>query len=516
MQQETKQCQNCKKDFVIEPDDFAFYEKMKVPPPTWCPECRQQKRIHIRNFKTLYKRNSDKSGESVISMYSEKVPFPVWSHEEWWSDDWDAHTYGREVDFTQPFFSQIQKLWEVVPRYAVINTQSENCIYSNGVWKSKDCYFVFGCVDDENCAYGHIVWNSKDCFDGLYVFKSELCYECVDVLGSYHLLYSQDCESCNDSIGLYDCRGCSNCIGCVGLQQKNYYIFNESVGKEAYEKFLDQHPIGEPETIKMILGKREELRRILPQRNVFGSHNNNVLGDHIYNAKNIHYSFDVKGGEDSKYIFTCRKAIDSYDVSFTGDIELGYQNAHCNGRNIMFSHVLINCTDAYYSENCTNCHSIFGCEGLKSAEYCILNKKYSKEEYEMLLPKLIEHMRKTGEWGNYFPKEMIPFAYNESIVNEYFPLTKEEAIQKGYRWEDDIPRTKGQEAIKNDVLKCNTCGYNYKLTSQEITFYKRIGVGIPIDCFYCRHERRMKSRNVRILWPGVCAKCKKSSRSKKI
>jgi len=31
-------------------------------------------------------------------------------------------------------------------------------------------------------------------------------------------------------------------------------------------------------------------------------------------------------------------------------------------------------------------------------KYCILNKQYSKEEYEELVPKIIEHMQKTGEW----------------------------------------------------------------------------------------------------------------------
>ena len=36
MNPETKNCQNCKKDFTIESEDFAFYEKIKVPPPTWC------------------------------------------------------------------------------------------------------------------------------------------------------------------------------------------------------------------------------------------------------------------------------------------------------------------------------------------------------------------------------------------------------------------------------------------------------------------------------------------------
>lgn len=32
---ETKICQNCKKDFTIDPEDFKFYEKIKVPSPTF-------------------------------------------------------------------------------------------------------------------------------------------------------------------------------------------------------------------------------------------------------------------------------------------------------------------------------------------------------------------------------------------------------------------------------------------------------------------------------------------------
>jgi len=523
MESQTKNCQNCKQDFIIEPDDFAFYEKMKVPAPVWCPQCRQRDRILGRNFRTLYKRMSDKSGKSIISMYSTKVPFSVWSHDEWWSDDWDAKDYGRDVDFSKPFFQQIKTLWDNVPRCAIIVTQSVDCPYSNAVLTGKNLYLVFGTVDCEDCMYGHIVWNSKDCVDCLYVFKSELCYECTDVLGSYHVLYSQECEDCNNCIGLFDCRGCSNCIGCVGLRQKSNYLFNEPVTKERIDEFLKNHPLHDPKSISFIIEKREEMRLKIPQRFFSGSHNTNVSGDHIYHAKNIQHAFDVKSGENSKFIFTCRKAIDSYDISFTADIELGYQNTHGHGRGIMFSSTCVNCTDIYYSENCHNSHNIFGCEGLKSSQYCILNKQYTKEEYEILLPKLIEHMRKTGEWGWFFPKEILPFAYNESIVNEYFPMTKEEALAKGYKWEDDIPHTKGQTTIKYDelpknpklfsndlteqILECNICGYNYRLIKKEVEIYKKIGLSIPQECFNCRHERRMKLRNVRNLFDGQCAKC---------
>jgi len=62
-------CQNCEADFTIEPDDFGFYEKMKVPAPVTCPQCRQQARMLFRNFKTLYKRPSSLSGKMIISIY---------------------------------------------------------------------------------------------------------------------------------------------------------------------------------------------------------------------------------------------------------------------------------------------------------------------------------------------------------------------------------------------------------------------------------------------------------------
>ncbi len=291
---ETRSCKKCNRNFEVTPDDFAFYQKMQVPVPARCPDCRQKRRILFRNFKTLYKRPSDKSGTPIISMYSQKAPFPVWSRDEWWADNWDARGFGRDVDFTRPILDQIWELWQKVPRAAVLHSQAENCTYSNGVFNSKNCYLIFGCVDTEDSAYGHIVWNSKECFDNLYAFKCELCFECTDVLGSYRLLYSQECEDCTDSIGLFDCRGCTNCIGCVGLQQKTYHIFNQPVTKEEYEKFLIEHPLNDPKTIVMILEKREELRRQVPQRSFFGSHNVDVSGNHIYNAKNVHHSLDRK------------------------------------------------------------------------------------------------------------------------------------------------------------------------------------------------------------------------------
>jgi len=67
---EKKQCQNCQKDFVIEPDDFLFYEKIKVPPPTFCPECRLQRKMTFRNENNLHKRKCKLCNNNIISIYS--------------------------------------------------------------------------------------------------------------------------------------------------------------------------------------------------------------------------------------------------------------------------------------------------------------------------------------------------------------------------------------------------------------------------------------------------------------
>jgi hypothetical protein len=95
-------CQNCKKDFTIEPDDFSFYEKIKVPAPTFCPECRLIQRMNWRNERSLYKKknSASKNSEEILSMYSPDVIYSIYDKEYWWSDKWDPMKYGLEFDFS--------------------------------------------------------------------------------------------------------------------------------------------------------------------------------------------------------------------------------------------------------------------------------------------------------------------------------------------------------------------------------------------------------------------------------
>ena len=75
MQTESRQCQNCKNSFSIEPDDFSFYEKMKVPAPNICPDCRFKMRAMFRNETTLYSgRKCGLCEKNIITMYNPKLP----------------------------------------------------------------------------------------------------------------------------------------------------------------------------------------------------------------------------------------------------------------------------------------------------------------------------------------------------------------------------------------------------------------------------------------------------------
>ena len=117
MDSQTKSCQNCKKDFVIDPDDFAFYEKIGVLVPRFCPDCRFKRLAVWRNEMSLYSgKKCDLCGKNIVTMYNPKLPHKVYCYECYISDSWDPKSYSKEYDFTKPFFEQLDNLFRQVPK----------------------------------------------------------------------------------------------------------------------------------------------------------------------------------------------------------------------------------------------------------------------------------------------------------------------------------------------------------------------------------------------------------------
>jgi hypothetical protein len=543
MQSETKNCQNCKKDFTIEPDDFGFYEKIKVPPPTFCPECRLQRRLAWRNENSLYHRECGLCKKKMISIYNEEHKNLVYCGECWWSDKWDAGEYAMDIDFSKPFFIQFFDLFHRVPAQNLfaISLTMINSQYCNMANDMKNCYLLHDGTFDENVSYGSGVFHSKDSQDVTMVRKCELCYEIVTCINCYQTLFSQNCEDCVEVYFSHSLRGCNNCFGCANLHKSSYCIFNEQYSKEEYEKKLKAFGLDSHKNINLLKEKVNKFWKNFPKRYYFGVQNVNVTGDYLERSKNAKSCFGAANLEDSKFCsFVSNGPVKTvYDFTHYGDnIELMNECLQCgNGLyNIKYSWGVWSASkDINYCIRTPGVSDIFGCVGLKKKQYCILNKQYTKEEYEELIPKIIKHMNempyidKKGNvyrYGEFFPIELSPFGYNETNAQEYFPLNKEQVLENGYNWRENKERdykitknseelpdsiTETDDLILNEVIACEhkgeckeNCMTAFRIFPEDLKFYRRMNLPLPRLCPNCRRYQRVKQRNPLKLWHRTC------------
>ncbi|MDP3988841.1 MAG: hypothetical protein Q8P93_01250 [bacterium] len=364
-------------------------------------------------------------------------------------------------------------------------------------------------------------------------------HEDIDCDNSYQLVFSQNSSGCTNSAFLFDCRDCHDCFGCVGLRNKQYHIFNKQYTKEEYDEKIKDFDLRSYATLKRVREHFDTFKLTHPRRFARLINTVNSIGDNLQNTKNCKYCFDKRGGvEDTKYAVHGGFGMkDSYDTYGTGICNLFYEavDAGIGAANNRFVLLCYTCNDISYSYNCYNSSNLFGCIGLRNKEYCILNTQYSKEEYERMVPQIIQSMNespytdqhgRTYGFGEFFPAELSPFAYNETIAQEYFPLTSDEAVSKGYAWRDaesnsnvptlasaDIPDDISvvTDDILNQAIECahaktcqHLCPGAFRITAFELEFLKDMGIALPRLCPNCRHGERFEARNPVRLWKRTC------------
>lgn len=541
MNQELKQCQNCHNEFTIEPDDFVFYEKMRVPPPTFCPDCRMQRRMAFRNERTLYKRTCSKCQKNIISIYPSITTFPVYCYSCWWSDDCDPLSYGTDFDEKTPFLEQVKLLKLKVPRLQTANAVESRLInseYSNSAIDLKNCYLTFASIQNEDCSYANYIMESQMCIDMLNCIKSENSYDCFDITNCYHLAFSQSCAECRDSIFLYDCKNCSHCIGCVGLRNQQYYIFNKKYSKEEYEKEKKKLQLNTYSGIESARKKFSQFVLQFPHKYYHGYKNNNFQGDYVWNTESVNSVFYTADARNVKHTFWCYGAQDVYDYLAWGGVELSYELVECGDQvyGCKFSHQSWSQTrNLQYCDFCLTSSDCFGCVGLRNKKYCILNQQYNKEDYEKIKQTIIKQMQtipykdrvgRLYHYGEFFPIELSPYHYNDTIALEHFPISSKEASSLGYAWNDeeeksystttrarDLPESIGEvgDAILQEVIGCehsgqckHRCTSAFKITQFELQFYRKFDLPLPHLCHNCRHYRRLEYRNPLKLWKRSC------------
>ncbi len=516
-----KTCKNCKQNFEITDEDLKFYEKIKVPSPQLCRDCRQQRRLTFRNERYLFKRKCDLCSKDIVSFFDENVRFPVYCLDCFWSDKWDPLSYGQDFNFNKSFFEQFHDLMMKVPKAGMLHLNNENSEYNTALAYSKNTYMSPGCYYVEDCYFVRKSQNCKDCFNSSQIDHCELLSAGLNCNNCYFSHQLFNCKNCSNCFYLANCTGCSNSFMCSGIHNKQYYFKNAQYSKEDYSKILD---------LKMKENSLDLLREFLifnqsiPKKYQNQINCENSSGDYIQNSKNAIECYDSFEIEDCKYLYECVKVKDSMDLSLHDEqIELCYELCTGGEKNnkIKFSFCACDCFESEYLYSCFYTSNSFACDGIHShTEYCILNKKYNKENYENLKKKIIEYANSIGEYGEFLPIKYSLYPYNESVAQDFYPLTKEEALSKKYQWrnknlelyieskiilDNDINNI--SDSILNEILACKDCGKNYHIIAQELNLSRKLKIPLSEYCGDCRYLHLLSLRNPRKLWKRNCMKC---------
>lgn len=538
---ETKKCRLTGKEFIVTDRDLEFYDKVSpifagkkylIPSPTLCPEERMRRRMVFRNDRNLHKRKCDLSQEEIISCYHPQALFPVYHQKYWYSDSWSPLDFGRNFDFWQKFFDTFHKLSIKVPRPHGNIKNSVNCDYCNYMIDSKNCYLAISSSWSENAFYCFHATHSKDTCDATFSDNLELCYSIFDSFWCYKCMYSDSLRDCRDCYACFDCQNCTDCIFSSNLRNKRFYVFNKEVKESEYRNILGKFL--KDASHKGVWSKYLQNRNLAIHKLTKNEHSTNVIWNYLMHCENCFICDELDHAKNCKYSQISAYRGQEYCYDCTGSAwNFCYESmTPLQSNSAIFSDLCVLWHNMYYSALCFS-NNCFWCISLHSHEHhCILNKPYSVQEYEQLCWKIIDHMRSTGEWWEFFPHELSPFGYNETVAQEYFPLTESEVKSHGWNWYDEPVKTfegtfitplpiseydekkvgydtaqKNIDALLAGVVKCEVTGKPFKIIRQELAFYIEHSLPIPTKHPDQRHKERMDLRNPRTLYERTCAEC---------
>ena len=134
-------------------------------------------------------------------------------------------------------------------------------------------------------------------------------------------------------------------------------------------------------------------------------------------------------------------------------------------------------------------------------------------------------MKKTGEYGKFFPAYFAQNPYDESWSSFYFPLSKEEQEMQGFKYMPPIERRK-QEYLDSSAVPDSNKDFSsedltkiywdekykrpFKIREADVKFSQRMGIPLP-NTYYIR---RMQENFKFVPFEGKlrkvnCGKCSK-------
>ena len=435
----------------------------------------------------------------MVAIYSPDKPFPVYSHESWNSDGWDALSFGIDCDPEASMLEQFRALQQLVPRKAQNLISCENCDFNNNLWNGKNAYLSFMSSYLVDCYYDYASWDVKDSIEVWYSKFIQLSHT---IIASENLYQCYECERCFNSNNLHFCKrltGCSDCFGCYGLKHKRFHIFNEPVGETEYRDFLAAAELGSSVARERWRERFGTLLRGLPREaSVADDFSEEFTGNYVFRTARSEQCFVATDVEDSSWLFESARIKDSADLDFSYTCTLCYDSASAiNCYQSAFLDNCQECRDCYYLVQCMQCSNCFGCIGLKRKSFCIFNRQYSEQEYRRLMSALVANMRGRGEWGRFFPIGLSDFGYNETEAALNLPLSPQSAAAIGAGWseylapigvaEDAVIEASAlpdrieevDEGVLQRAIRCERTGKLFRIIAKELAFHQTHRIPLP-------------------------------------
>ena len=387
----------------------------------------------------LHKRKCDNTGESIISVFGDQCPYPVWQKDVWMEKADPPSCHPELSSGSKPIFEQLWALWQRSPIPHNFQSKNENCEYTDDWYQSKNCYMCHSGQNNEDCRYCYGCDGLNDVYWSVFSFDSELCADlikCHNCFESAHLL---NCRQVKSSAFLYDCRNCSDCLFCFNLRDKQYCFGNQQLSKTEYEAKKAEWDLSQAEVYNKARTHFEAMMKDMAwHRAQLNDLCEDSSGNFLSRCRQSENCFMISKHEDCvNVLFSGPEGKTILNSLGTVGAELSYMcvlPVYCY--ETRFCVATNNSKFCDYSAFLHNCEYCFGCCGLVNKKYHICNKPYSEAEYKILKEKIIEYMTQTGEWGEFFPSYFAPCPYEESLSGYYFPKSEMSFEDRPFRIDD--------------------------------------------------------------------------------
>ncbi len=348
----------------------------------------------------------------------------------WWVVDIEEFSRLRDnlpcYEYTGNFFGDLASLQKITPLPCVrqYGTYS-NSIYSDTNANVENCFLVRCSTWCKNIGYSFVVKKTSDVWNSVKIQNGEgNIYASYSVDNWSNIFYSRCIENSSNIWFSSNLTNCYECILSDNLENKSYVIKNIAYSQEDY------------------LSKKKEildLKSHFPYfcsrvtwtkyKNINSENIENIIGGtHILNGRNGIIVWSPIG---TRNIYDALGTWTLWDYYACADSGVNSEYIYCSVAIVQSSRI-------FYSQFLENCSFCIGCIWLKNKSYCILNKQYSKEEWEVKVCEIFASMEADGTLGSFFPASMCPFYFNDTLaylIDDTF--TKEEVEAEWYLWRDE-------------------------------------------------------------------------------